>query len=126
MCRLGSGSEPVKPDPGRYALHWGCVVPFRPVDMHVAYGRPELLVKAEAGDVEIQVSCTTFGASGVAGGPNYIVGIKQDDGTVAGVYVTANEWSSDLAEGDELWVAAAEELEFTSAIQITGLIRSNP
>jgi hypothetical protein len=99
-------------------------VPFRPVDIHVAYGRPVLLVQAGPSDVEIQVSCTTFGASGVAGGPNYIVGIKTDDGTVAGVYVTGNEWSSDLADGDELWVAAAEELEFTSAIQITGLIRT--
>ena len=99
-------------------------MPFRPVDIHVAYGKPELLVQAGPGDVEIQVSCTTFGASGVAGGPNYIVGVKTPEGTVAGVYVTQNEWSSDLADGDELWVAAAEELEFTSAIQITGLIRS--
>jgi hypothetical protein len=100
------------------------VVPFRPVDIRVAYGRPELLVQAGPRDVEIQVSCTSFGASGVSGGPNYIVGVKQDDGTVAGVYVTENEWVSDLADGDELWVAAAEELQFTSAIRITGLIRT--
>jgi len=98
-------------------------MPFRPVDLHVAYGKPELLVKAGAGDAEIQVSCTTFGASGVSGGPNYIVGVKDGD-RVAGVYVTGNEWSSDLADGDELWVASAEPLEFTSAIHITGLIRS--
>lgn len=104
---------------------WGFPVPFRPVDISVAYGEPQLLVKAEAGDCEIQVSCSTFGASGVAGGPNYIVGVKQDDGSVVGVVRTQNEFTSDLAEGDELWVAAAEELAFTTAIRITGLIRSS-
>lgn len=102
-------------------------MPFRTIDIYVAYGTPELLVKAGPGEVEVQVSCGTYGASGVAGGPNYIVGLKQDDGTVTGKYVTQNEFSMDLSDGDELWVAAAEPLQFTSAIQITGLIRSvNP
>jgi hypothetical protein len=100
-------------------------VPFRPVSLDVAYGTPQLLVRARPGDVEIQVSCTTFGASGVAGGPNYVVGVKDGD-TVAGQYVTQNEYATDLSDGDELWVAAAEPLEFTSAIRITGLIRSEP
>lgn len=99
-------------------------MPFRPIDLNVAYGSPELLIKAGPGDIEIQVSCTTFGASGVAGGPNYIVGIRQDDGSVAGKHVTQNEFTTDLADGDELWVASAEELAFTSAIRITGLVRS--
>ena len=29
----------------------------------------------------------------------------------------------DLSEGDELWVAAAEDLSFASSIRITGLVR---
>jgi hypothetical protein len=99
------------------------MVPFRPVGIDVAYGKPELLVQAGPGDTDIQVSCTTFGASGVASGPNYIVGIKDGD-TVAGKYVTQSEYATDLSDGDELWVAAAEPLQFTSAIRITGLIRS--
>jgi hypothetical protein len=98
-------------------------MPFRPVNVEVAYGKPELLVKAEAGDTGIQVSCATFGAAGVAGGPNYVVGVKVD-GQVDGLQVTQNEYSADLEEGDELWVAAAEDLQFTSSIRITGLIRS--
>jgi hypothetical protein len=102
----------------------GVVVPFRPVDLHVEFGKPVLLVSAGAGDVEVQISCTTYGASGVANGPNYVVGVRQDDGTVTGKYVMTNEFTSDLADGDELWVAAAEELPFASAIRITGLIRS--
>jgi hypothetical protein len=101
-------------------------VPFRPIDIEVAYGEPQPLVTAAAGEVELQISCTTFGASGVAGGPNYVVGVKDDDGQVRGKYVTQNEYSTDLSEGDELWVAAAEELQFTSVIRITGLVRSEP
>lgn len=101
-------------------------MPFRPVRVELAYGEPKPLVKAAAGDVEIQVSCVTFGASGVSGGPNYVVGIKQQDGTVAGKHVTQNDFSADLEEGDELWVAAAEDLQFTTSILITGLIRSRP
>ena len=99
-------------------------MPFRPVDLHVAYGKPELLVEAGPGDIEIQVSCTTFGASGVAGGPNYIVGVREKNGPVRGMFVTNNEFSTDLADGDVLWVEAAEELSFTSAIRITGLVRT--
>lgn len=124
MCRLRPGSEPVKPGLGRYARFWGCAVPFRPVDIHVTYGKPELLVRAGPGDVEIQVSCAPFASGGLVDGPNYIVGVKTAGGAVAGEYVTSNEWSSDLSGGDELWVAAAEELGFTSSIRITGLIRS--
>jgi hypothetical protein len=100
------------------------VVPFRPVRVEVSYGEPQLLVKAGPGDCEIQVSCSTFGASGVAGGPNYIVGVQLDDGTVAGVTRTQNEFTTDLEDGDELWVAAAEDLAFTTSIVISGLVRS--
>ena len=101
-------------------------MPFRHIDIRVAFGTPELLVKAGEGDAELLMSCTTYGATGVSGGPNYIVGSRQDDGSVAGIFVTSNEFSTDLAEGDELWVAAAEDLPFASAIHITGLIRSVP
>ena len=38
--------------------------------------------------------------------------------------VTSNEFTADLADGDELWVAAAEQLAFATTIRITGLIRS--
>ena len=101
-------------------------MPFRPVRVELEFGKPELLVKAGPGDVEIQVSCTTFGATGVAGGPNYVVGVLNENGRdrVDGVAVTANQFQTDLEEGDELYVAAAEELSFNSKIFITGLIRS--
>jgi hypothetical protein len=101
-------------------------VPFRPITVDVTYGTPVLLVTAAAGEVEVQVSCVMYGSAGVAAGPNYVVGVKQADGTVAGKVVTANEFTSDLAEGDELWVAAAEDLSFTTSIRITGLVRSGP
>ena len=99
-------------------------MPFRPVRAEVTYGKPELLVQAQAGDAELQVCCTAFGAGGAAVGPNYIVGVKQDDGTVAGKYVTDSGFATALADGDELWVAAAEDLSFASSILITGLVRS--
>jgi len=99
-------------------------MPFRPVKVMLEFGKPELLVQAGPGDLEIQVSCETFGASGVAGGPNYVVGVKNAGGDhVEGLFVTDNSFSTGLADGDELWVAAAEELQFTSAIVITGLVR---
>ena len=101
-------------------------MPFRPVDIQVTYGKPELLVRAGPDDAEIQVSSATFGASGVAGGPNYVVGLKQRNGSVLGLFRTANEFQTDLSAGDELWVAAAEELAFTTTIRITGLIRTRP
>jgi hypothetical protein len=101
-------------------------VPFEPIDLAVEFGKPQPLVTAGPDDVELQVSCTTFGAAGVTGGPNYVVGVKGDDGVVHGIYVTANSFTTDLAEGDELWVAAAEELSFTNVIRITGLVRSGP
>jgi hypothetical protein len=100
-------------------------VPFRPIELHVTFGEPVPLVTAQAGDVELLVSCTTYGATGVSGGPNYVVGCKQDDGSVAGIFVTGNEFTCDLTAGDELWVAAAEDLPFASAIRITGLVRSD-
>jgi hypothetical protein len=99
-------------------------MPFRPITIDVTYGKPELLVKAAAGDVEVQVSCVMYSSGGTAAGPNYLVGVKADDGTVAGKCVTANEFTSDLSEGDELWVAAAEQLAFSTTIRITGLVRS--
>lgn len=98
-------------------------MPFRPIDVEVTYGKPVLLVTAGPGDAELQVSCGTHGSAGVAAGPNYIVGVRQDDGSVAGKIVTGNEFTTGLADGDELWVAAAEELAFTSTIRITGLVR---
>jgi hypothetical protein len=102
-------------------------VPFQPIDITLEFGKPEHLVTAAAGDVYMFVSCTTFGAAGVAGGPNYVVGKKNEAGDhVTGLYVTTNEFETDLSEGDELWVAAAEELTFTSSIRITGLVRSVP
>ena len=103
-------------------------MPFRPVDVHVSFGKPQVLVEAGDGDVSIQVSCSTFGASGVASGPNYIVGVLDDadDAMVRGIYVTANEWSSDLDPGDKLWVVPAEDLTFTTSIHITGLVRTAP
>jgi hypothetical protein len=99
-------------------------MPFRPIELHVAFGTPVLLVTAAAGEVELLVSCTTYGATGVSGGPNYVVGVRQDDGSVAGIFVTSNEFTCDLTAGDELWVAAAEDLPFAAAIRITGLVRS--
>jgi hypothetical protein len=99
-------------------------VPFRPINVDVAFGQPELLIKAGPQDIEMQVSCTTHGSTGVSAGPNYIVGTKQPDGTVAGKFVSANEFTTDLADGDELWVAAAEQLAFTGSIRITGLVRT--
>ena len=99
-------------------------MPFRPIHVEVTPGKPELLVKAGAGDAELQVSCMTHGAPGATAGPNYIVGVKDDNGTVVGKVVTGNEFTTDLADGDELWVAAAEVLAFTSSIVITGLVRT--
>ena len=100
-------------------------MPFRPITVDVTYGTPALLVTAGPGDVEVQVSCVMYSSGqGGAVGPNYVVGVKQDDGSVAGMFVTSNEFTADLADGDELWVAAAEQLAFATSIRITGLIRS--
>lgn len=100
-------------------------MPFRPVRVELEFGKPEHLVTAGPGDVEIQVSCDAFGSVGASSAPNYVVGVKDQAGDhVAGKLVTSGEYTTDLEEGDELWVAAAEDLSFTSKIFITGLIRS--
>lgn len=102
-------------------------MPFDGAHIDVKYGEPRKLFTAGPDDAEVQVSCVPYGAAGVSGGPNFVVGgpgLENDH--KRGFLVTSNEFTSELAEGDELWVAAAEQLSFTEAITISYVLRSRP
>ena len=99
-------------------------MPFRGIRAEVSFGEPQCIVTAQAGDIEVQISCGAYGATGVSAGPNFVVGGPgiADEG---GLFVTSNECTTAVEEGDEVWVAAAEELPYTGSIVITGFVRSS-
>jgi hypothetical protein len=84
---------------------------------------PVLLVTAEDGDVEVQISIKPYGAAGTSGAPNFWVGGPDlKDGK--GLLVSSNEFTTAVEPGDELWVKHAEMLSFAARWMITALIRS--
>ena len=98
-------------------------MPFRGIMKDVKPGEPEQLLVAQPGDLEVQVSVAPYGAAGVSGAPNFRIGgpAIADEG---GMLVTSNEFTTDLSEGDELWVAAVEDLAWSDHISISALVRS--
>jgi hypothetical protein len=98
-------------------------VPFRGVVKDLQHDQAVQLLVAGPGDVEVQIGIKPYGATGTSGAPNFWVGGPDlQDG--AGLLVTANQFTTDLDAGDELWVKGAEELPFASKWQITALIRT--
>lgn len=98
-------------------------MPFRGVVRDFKPGEVIKLITAEAGDVEVTISIKPYGATGTSGAPNFYVGGPDlKDG--AGLLVSGNEWTTDVEEGDELYVRHAEALPFAESWTITALIRS--
>lgn len=121
MNHPAPGKPPVNPGPDGL-IGKGHLV-LRGIVKDLTAGEPELLHRAEPGDVHIWVSVGTYGAMGASGGPNFYVG-GPDVGTELGTLVSSNEWESDLEDGEEVWVMPAEDLSFTTSQRITATVRS--
>jgi hypothetical protein len=100
-------------------------VPFRPVVRDLKPQVPVQLLVAGPEDVEVQIGIGPYGAYGQGGGPNFWVG-GPDIATELGILVSSNEYVTQLSDGDELWVMAADVLPFAEQWRITALIRSRP
>jgi hypothetical protein len=98
-------------------------MPFRTIQKDVAADEPVKLLVAEAGDIEVQIRSTAYGAAGASSGYSFLVGGPEVEGG-GGLYVFSGEWNSTIEEGDEIWIAAAETMEFRNTTPVTAIIRS--
>jgi hypothetical protein len=100
-------------------------VPFRGIEKDVKFGEPVKLLTAGPRDVHVQIRARNYGATGVSGGPNFLVG-GPDIAGEGGLICFDSAHETDLAAGDELWVAGSEQMAWADSFTITALIRSVP
>ena len=103
-------------------------MPFRSYYAAVEPGKAEPVYKWQAGDVQVMVSTFPIpGQSQASNGYNFFVGgpeLGEDGG--GGLYVMTSQFTTEVGNGDELWVAIPpQDLAWTAqGVPLTVLVRS--
>jgi hypothetical protein len=103
-------------------------MPLRTFFATVEPGESKCVYTARAGDLEVSIATLPIpGQSQASSGYNFYVGGPElaDDGG-GGYYVMTSQYSTDVEEDDEIWVAVPkQELAWTAqGVPLTVLVRS--
>lgn len=97
-------------------------MPFRSFRQDVEPGKPVRLYTAEAGDVSVEVRAASLSDDNMSTGFTFRIG-GPDMAETGGLVCFNSEWSSEVEEGDELWIEVYPTA-FTGVTPISGMVRS--
>jgi hypothetical protein len=98
-------------------------MPFRTFRKEITPGKPVHLYTAVAGDVGVEVRATSLSDDNLSVGFSFRLGGSEDMNADGALVCSSGEWSSDVEEGDEIWVEVYPAA-FTLVTPITVMVRS--